>query len=169
MSAPSKNNSASQGSSTIEGGARIGLSISAVVLVLWAVIALVPSKPVLNNAEQNSADAVAKRLEKVGQVSLAIAAEGPRTGEQVFQMQCSSCHASGALGAPKFGDKAAWGPRIATGFNSLWNSALKGKNSMPPQSGGQFSDAEVAKGLVYMANAGGASFPVPKDDAKPAK
>ena len=69
------------------------------------------------------------------------------------------------LGAPKFGDAAAWGPRIKTGFDALLNSALKGKNAMTAQGGGAFSDYEVARAVVYMANAGGAKFDEPKAPA----
>jgi cytochrome c5 len=107
--------------------------------------------------------AVALRIQPVGEVSIrdAASAGAPRTGEQVFQAQCTSCHTAGLLGAPKFGDAAAWGPRIKTGFDSLWHSALKGKNAMPPQGGGEFTDLEVARGVVYMANHGGANFPEP--------
>ncbi|MDE2368557.1 MAG: cytochrome c5 family protein [Burkholderiales bacterium] len=107
--------------------------------------------------------AVALRIAPVGAVSIrdAASAGAPRSGEQVFQAQCTSCHTAGMLGAPKFGDAAAWAPRIKTGFDALWHSALKGKNAMPPQGGGDFSDLEVARGVVYMANHAGASFPEP--------
>lgn len=79
----------------------------------------------------------------------------------MFAAQCSACHANGAAGAPKFGDKTAWAPRIKTGFDALWNSALKGKNAMGAQGGGDFEDFEIARAVVYMANAGGAKFPEP--------
>ena len=59
-----------------------------------------------------------------------------KTGEQAYQLQCSACHAAGLVGAPKFGDAVAWAPRIATGYETLLNSALKGKNAMSAQSGG---------------------------------
>jgi cytochrome c5 len=85
-----------------------------------------------------------------------------RTGEQVFAGQCSACHASGAAGAPKFGDTAAWAPRIAAGYDALLNSALMGKNAMTPQRGGEFSDYEIGRAVVYMANQGGAKFEEPK-------
>jgi cytochrome c5 len=85
-----------------------------------------------------------------------------KTGEQVFQAQCSACHATGAAGSPKFGDAAAWGPRIKNGFDALLHSALKGKGNMGPQGGGDFSDFEVARAVVYMANNGGAKFDEPK-------
>jgi cytochrome c5 len=111
--------------------------------------------------------AVADRLQPVGTVEVKAAAGGAaRTGEEVFKAVCAACHASGALGAPKFGDAAAWGPRIKTGYEALLNSALKGKNAMPAQGGGDTSDLEVGRALVYMANAGGAKFDEPKAPAK---
>jgi cytochrome c5 len=85
-----------------------------------------------------------------------------KTGEQVFQAQCAACHATGAAGAPKLGDAAAWGPRIKGGVETLLNSALKGKGSMGPQGGGDFSDFEIHRAVVYLANAGGAKFEEPK-------
>ncbi|MBK1613421.1 cytochrome c5 family protein [Rubrivivax gelatinosus] len=108
--------------------------------------------------------AVALRLQPVGRVALRDAPAGnaePRTGEQVYQAVCGACHTNGTLGAPKHGDKAAWAPRIAQGFDALLHSALKGKNAMPPQGGGATSDYEIARAVVYMANDGGAKFAEP--------
>jgi len=84
-----------------------------------------------------------------------------KTGEQVFGAQCTACHATGALGAPKLGDAAAWGPRIKTGFDALLHSALAGKGQMPPQGGGDFSDFEIARAVVYMTGKAGGTFPEP--------
>lgn len=108
-------------------------------------------------------EAIAKRLEPIGRVEIkdTSAAAVVRTGEQVFNVQCTACHTSGAAGAPKIGDAAAWAPRIKTGFDALWHSALKGKNAMPPQGGGDFSDYEIGRAVVYMANKGGAKFDEP--------
>ena len=92
---------------------------------------------------------------------------GPaRTGEEVFKGVCTGCHTAGVSGAPKFGDKAAWAPRIAQGLDTLLQSATKGKNAMPPQAGGEYSDQEVANAVVYMANEGGANFEAPKLEEK---
>jgi len=106
--------------------------------------------------------AVAERIRKVGTVEIRDANRALRAGAQVYQAQCSACHATGAANAPKFADAAAWGPRIATGLDALVQSALKGKGAMPPQSGGDFDDVEVARGVVHMANAAGAKFPEPQ-------
>lgn len=110
---------------------------------------------------------VAERLRPVAQVALedASAPKVVKTGEQVYQAQCVGCHGNGAVGAPKFGDAAAWGPRVATGFDALLTSALKGKGAMTAQGGGSFSDYEVSRAVVYMANKGGAKFEEPKAPA----
>ena len=115
--------------------------------------------PVISEAVQQQATAM--RIQRVGEVQLGAVSHVAKSGEEVFKARCSACHATGALGSPKFGDSAAWGPRIKAGFESLWNSALKGKGNMTPQSGGDLSDYEIARGLVYMANAGGAKFQEP--------
>ncbi len=113
----------------------------------------------------NLEQAVTARIQKVGAVEIRDANRAAKTGEQVFAAQCSACHTAGVAGAPKFGDAAAWAPRIQTGFDALLNSALKGKNAMGPQGGGDFDNYEIARAVVHMANAGGAKFAEP---AKPA-
>ena len=86
-------------------------------------------------------------------------------GKAVYDKTCVVCHASGVANAPKLGDKAAWAPRIKTGFEALLTSALKGKGAMTPQSGAAFSDHEIARAVVYLANQGGAKFDEPKAPA----
>lgn len=113
-------------------------------------------------AASMSEEAVAGRIQKVGQLQLGESKREPKTGEEVYKAQCTTCHAAGMLGAPKFGDAAAWAPRIATGYAALLNSALKGKNNMTPQGGGAFADFEVGRAIAYMANAAGAKFEEPK-------
>lgn len=110
----------------------------------------------------NPNEAVEARIQKVGAVEIKDANRAARTGEEVFKAQCSTCHATGAAGSPKFGDASAWGPRIAKGFDALMASALKGKGNMGPQGGGNFEDYEVGRGVAYMANAAGAKFTEPK-------
>ena len=112
-------------------------------------------------------EAVAKRLQKVGSVLIrdASAPAVLRTGEQVYQAQCGACHATGAAGAPKFGDAATWAPRVKTGYDMLLTSALKGKNAMTPQGGGEFSDYEIGRAVVYMANNAGGKLAEPKAPA----
>lgn len=110
----------------------------------------------------NPEKAVAQRIQKIGSVEIGDANREARTGEQVFNAQCTACHTAGVAGAPKFGDAGAWGARIATGFEALLNSALKGKGAMGAQGGGDFSDYEVARAVVYMANGSGGKLAEPK-------
>ena len=114
-----------------------------------------------------SPQAVAERIRPVGVVEVKDASDlaSLKTGEQVFAGQCSACHASGALGAPKLGDVAAWAPRIKSGFDALLHSALAGKGQMPPQGGGDFSDFEIARAVVYMTSKAGGHFPEPTPPA----
>lgn len=118
-------------------------------------------------SEGQSAAAIAGRIQPVASVAVKDESDiaSLKTGEQVFAAQCTTCHTAGALGAPKFGDAAAWAPRIAQGYEGLLHSALKGKNSMPAQGGGDFSDYEIGRAVVYMADKGGAKFEEPKPPA----
>ena len=104
---------------------------------------------------------VAERIRKVGTVEIRDANRPLAAGEDVFKAQCAACHTTGAAGAPKLGDAAAWGPRIKQGFETLVSSALKGKGAMAPQGGGDFDDVEIARAVAFMANAGGAKFAEP--------
>jgi len=117
----------------------------------------------------NMEKATAERIQKVGAVEIRDANREMKTGEEVFKAQCAACHATGAAGAPKLADAAAWGARIKTGFEVLYTSALKGKGAMGSQAGGDFSDYEIARAVVYMANAGGAKFEEPAKPAAEAK
>lgn len=78
------------------------------------------------------------------------------TGQEVYDNVCSGCHRVGLLGSPKFGDKAAWGPRIEQGVEVLMSHALNGKNIMPPRGGckpEECSDDEIRSAVQYMLDA----------------
>ncbi|MDO9260306.1 MAG: c-type cytochrome [Polaromonas sp.] len=135
---------------------------------VFAIIALVyyvssDNKPAAGTGDLEKA--VAQRIQKIGMVEIRDANRPLKAGNEVYAAQCAACHATGAAGAPKFGDAAAWAPRIKTGFEALWNSALKGKNAMGPQGGGDFDDVEIGKAVVHMANAAGAKFAEPQKAA----
>ena len=82
-------------------------------------------------------DAVATRLKPVADLGFADAGSsapaGPRSGEAVYTAFCSACHAGGAAGAPKFGNKAEWTARLREGQKMLVATAIKGSGGMPPQ------------------------------------
>jgi len=81
------------------------------------------------------------------------AAAEPKSGEQVFNGTCTACHTTGAAGAPKVGDAAAWAPRIAKGIDALMTSATNGLNAMPPRGlCTNCSDAELRAAIEYMTS-----------------
>jgi cytochrome c5 len=141
------------------------------VLVIIGLVTYVTSANKLAPGSGNPERALSERIQKVGRVEVREANRAPKSGEEVYKAQCAACHASGAVGAPKFGDIGAWEARIQTGFDALVQSALKGKNAMAAQGGGDFSDTEIAGAVAFLANASGASFDVPKPavDASVAK
>ena len=102
----------------------------------------------------------------------ALDANAPRvekSGQEVYDAVCTSCHSSGALGAPKFDNKGDWGPRIGQGYDTLVKHAIEGIRQMPPRGGdGDLSDVEVARAVAYLANSAGASFKAPEPAPAPA-
>jgi len=81
-------------------------------------------------------------------------AGGAGSGKATFDAVCNVCHGAGVAGAPKFGDKAAWAPRIKQGMGVLHANAIKGKGAMPPKGGNpSLSDADVAAAVDYMVSA----------------
>ena len=142
--------------------------IFAFVVPIFAIIALVyyvtsANKPAMGSASPERA--IAERIQKIGMVQIRDADRTLSSGEQVYTAQCSACHAAGVAGAPKFGDESAWSARIKTGYDALLHSALAGKGAMAPQGGGNFTDNEIGRAVVYMSNAAGAKFEQPAEPA----
>jgi cytochrome c5 len=82
------------------------------------------------------------------------AAAGKPDGKKIYDTTCTVCHGAGVAGAPKFGDKAAWAPRIKTGMDAIYKIALGGKGAMPPKGGNTaLSDADVKAAVDYMVAA----------------
>ncbi len=121
------------------------------IVVIWPLSMI--GKGGAKTAGNDDAEA---RIQPVAKVELAKAAAAktdgkPRDGATVYNAVCMACHASGAAGAPKAGDKAAWAPRIATGSVALIKSAINGKNAMPPKGGNpDLSDAEVKAAVEHL-------------------
>ena len=84
----------------------------------------------------------------------AIPAAGKADGKKIYDTTCTVCHGTGVAGAPKFGDKAAWAPRLKTGMDSIYKIALGGKGAMPAKGGNTaLSDADVKAAVDYMVAA----------------
>jgi cytochrome c5 len=115
-----------------------------------------------------SEEAVAQRLKPVGEVAIgeapampaapmagspATAGGGAGVGQKTYEAACAMCHMAAVAGAPKFGDKAAWSPRIAQGKDVLYTSAIKGKNLMPAKGGAaSLPDGDVRAAVDYMVS-----------------
>jgi cytochrome c5 len=140
----------------------VGYSFVLPVFIIIGLVFFVTSANKPQAGSSNAPEAVAARIQKVGTVEIRDANRELKAGVDVFKAQCSACHATGAAGAPKFGDKAAWAPRVGKGYEALLTSALKGKGAMGAQGGGDFDDLEIGRAVVYMANEGGAKFSEPK-------
>jgi cytochrome c5 len=119
-------------------------------------------------------ESVRERLEPVARVAIAgqdnsaleIEAAGPtmpaaalpEDGTAAYSAGCAACHGAGIAGAPKFGDRGAWGPRVAQGKATLYDHALKGftgKSGVMPAKGGQTSwpDDLVKQAVDHMVEA----------------
>ncbi|WP_034472314.1 MULTISPECIES: c-type cytochrome [Caballeronia] len=144
-----------------------GFGIPVAIIILLAVY--------VNNSTRTGAgtdieQSVNARIAPAAQVDVRDA-NAPRvykSGEEVFKAVCSACHATGTAGAPKFGDAGAWAPRIGEGYDTLLHNALNGKGGMPARGGtspDDYSDFEIARAVVYMANGSGGKLAEPAQPA----
>ena len=65
--------------------------------------------------------------------STSAGSSGARSGEDIYKSSCFGCHGTGAAGAPKLGDAAAWKARGGQGLDGLTKSAIAGIGAMPPR------------------------------------
>ena len=93
---------------------------------------------------------------------------GP-SGKDVYDVACARCHAGGAGGAPKVGDRAAWTKRAAQGIASLTRHALDGIRRMPAHGDdADLDDLEIQRATVYMVNQSGGNWLEPRGPGVPA-
>lgn len=131
----------------------ICVSIAAILLIMNLITGGMKTDP---DSADMSEDAIADRLKPVGQVNVASApvetSMAPvNGGEQIYNTACAACHATGVADAPKVGDKTAWKARIAQGVDTLYASAINGKNTMPPKGGAMStSDGNIKAAVDLM-------------------
>jgi cytochrome c5 len=104
------------------------------------------------------ASAINDNLRRIGSAdaSAKSASSASRSGDEIFNTVCTACHTSGVLEAPKFGDKAAWEPRMANGFDALLTSAINGKGNMPAKGGdASLSDDEMKAAIIHILEKAG--------------
>jgi cytochrome c5 len=144
------------------------LSLVIPILVIALLVSYVNTdKRTGAGTDSMTAEAISARIKPVANFELkdANAPKVLRSAEAVYTAQCSACHDAGLAGAPKLGDVAAWAPRIKTGYDALLTSALKGKNAMAAQGGGEYDDTEIGRAVVYLTNKAGANFAEPQAPA----
>lgn len=135
-------------------GVMVGTIVVAVVLM--AIVVPFTIKADKSASTGDDADSADVRIQPVAKFELKKAAvpataNAPRDGATVYNSICGACHNTGAAGAPKAGDKAAWAPRLAQGAASLYKSALNGKNAMPPKGGAaDLSEDEVKAAVDFL-------------------
>ncbi len=124
----------------------------------------------LTKSPEAAPEAEAKVIERIKPVAIVeVSTEtGPhvdKSGEEVVKAGCAACHAAGAMGSPKLGDKDAWASRIAQGYATLTKHATEGIRMMPARGGNaDLTDNEMASAVAYMANLAGAKFTAPKPE-----
>lgn len=122
------------------------------------------------DAGDQSPEAVARRISPVANEGFLLKdANAPKqamSATEVYNTVCAACHGTGAAGAPKLGDNAAWAPRLAQGYETLVGNAIRGIRAMPPKGGkADLDDIDVARAVVHIANASGAKFTEPQAKA----
>lgn len=133
------------------------------ILVAAAVLGLGLLVAMQASAKTISAEDWAERLKPAGELCLqgmdcgGVAAPvvvGPKSADQVYNSVCMACHDTGAAGAPKRGDAAAWAPRITQGIATLYEHSLTGIRGMPAKGGNpNLSDDEVKSAVDYIVEA----------------
>lgn len=145
-----------------------GLFAPMIAIILVVKLFMGISDNHLDDADPETAAAtVEERIKPIAYVDVAEASgtKAAMSGDMVYEKYCLACHGSGALGAPMFGDKAAWAPRIAQGYETLIKHAIEGINQMPARGGNpDLTDTEIANAVAYMANETGAKFTPPAAD-----
>ncbi|ACB62652.1 c-type cytochrome [Burkholderia ambifaria] len=108
-----------------------------------------------SNAQAAAAMAAIAAIPKAGEKPAAAptSADAASAGKALYTQVCQACHAAGVLGAPKFGSKDDWAPRLKESMDTVYNYALHGKGAMPPKGGSNASDADVKAAVDYMVNA----------------
>ena len=102
--------------------------------------------------------------------ALSAPARAQDAGKTVYDATCVACHGTGAAGAPKLGDAAAWAARLKGGVPALVSAVKNGKGAMPPRGGdASLTDAELTRAIISMANQSGGQFKEPAAAAKKGK
>ncbi|MGK5024759.1 c-type cytochrome [Janthinobacterium sp. RB2R34] len=145
----------------------VGFFLVTVIGIILLVQFVTAQKLTGAGTDSQSAEAIDERLSPVANAGYTFKdASGPKvlqSGEAIYTSTCVACHGAGVAGAPKFGDAGAWSARIAQGYETIVKHAIEGLRAMPAKGGNpDLDDVEVARAVVYIANASGAKFKEPE-------
>ena len=154
-------------------GSALFTLVSGIVIVIAVIFFLIKlaGSGSFGDVNETTEAATQTRIQPVGQLKMGDGIPvGERQGDQIFNKICIQCHAADSIvpNVPKFENKGDWAPRIAQGFDTLFQHALNGFNAMPAKGGAaDLTDQELKRVITYMANKAGGTFPDP-DAAAPA-
>ena len=140
-------------------------ALVALTVVLFIVANVISTKAKKAEVATADAKAVAERIKPVGELTVVSASSNAvmnalipaahaasADGKATYDSACTVCHTAGVAGAPKLGDKADWGPRIAQGKDKLYEHSLKGfqgkKGFMPAKGGNAALKDDAVKAAV---------------------
>lgn len=152
-------------------GSALFTLVSGIVIVIAVIFFLIKlaGSGSFGDVNETTEAATQTRIQPVGQLKLGDGIPvGERQGDQIFNKICIQCHAADSIvpNAPKFENKGDWAPRIAQGFDTLFQHALNGFNAMPAKGGAaDLTDQELKRVITYMANKAGGTFPDPDAEA----
>lgn len=130
-----------------------------IAIIIGEVVMPRPGEPQAVVEAEDTAEDIALRLQPVvsladmrGSVNAMAATVGAAAGTpaQLYQGACLACHNTGAAGAPRLGDAAAWSERSSRGLDALVSSAINGIGAMPPRGGSQLSDEQIRQVVEYI-------------------
>ena len=133
-------------------------------LVAFFIVSVVVARFVSAPADESAAgvdsmveSAIVDRIKPFGEVNIGTApvvtVSSAADGKGTYTSSCAACHATGAAGAPKYGDKGAWKARIAQGDETLFDHAINGFNAMPAKGGnGTLSIPAVKAAVKYLVD-----------------
>ncbi len=147
---------------------RLGLAQKRIIkiaklIVFWGALLGIASLAIAKLSGSLSPEAIQERLQPMGlvnvlgveaQAAITATAGGPQTPKDIYENNCKMCHQTGVAGAPKFGSKDDWSPRIAQGLDTLVNAAIHGIRAMPPKGNCLKCTSDEIKATVeYMIHA----------------
>ena len=137
-----------------------------VVLAALSAMALMPGDALANGSVAAPAQRMTGTPAIPSPAALSVAppasATAARTGQEIYELACQSCHSTGFPKAPQLGDKRAWRPLIREGVKHLSDEVMRGRGAMPAKGGrSELTRADIERAVAYMGRQAGANWRQP--------